>query len=306
MTYYHDPYGTNGYLLDRKGKKTLKNIDWIAKPLGYDTLICYSDGKKRGYFNMFTGKAAIKPMYNHAWIFSEGLAAVEDGGLIKFIDQTGKVIIDMQLPYINGADGYVFHDGYCIVHNDSRELFGMIDHKGNWALQPKYFSIECCDSMWIVNDGKQEAVLDRNMKEVLPLANADYEFTASEILATMPDHSLRRYSRTGELLDNFCIQSVDKMTYQTNELRYDKQFTYDDDGNVTGENDSSEPTYLEAIAGNVRYEAAYGWYGLMSPDGKIITPPSYSDITAIAHDAYLCKTNNDSGIILNGRGERVK
>ena len=46
--------------------------------------ICYSDGKKRGYFNMFTGKPVIEPKYDHAWIFSDGLASVDDGGWIKF------------------------------------------------------------------------------------------------------------------------------------------------------------------------------------------------------------------------------
>ena len=69
-----------------------------------DSLICYSDGKKRGYFNMFTGKPVIEPKYSHAWIFSDGLASVDDGGWIKFIDASGKVVIDPQIPYIPGAD----------------------------------------------------------------------------------------------------------------------------------------------------------------------------------------------------------
>lgn len=306
VRYYHDEYGQNGYVVDNSGKKTLTHIDWIAKPLGYDSLICYSDGKKRGYFNMFTGKAEIKPTYTHAWVFSEGLAAVEDGGMIKFIDQTGKVVIDQQFPFFNGADGYVFHDGYCIMHNDRRDLFGLIDHKGNWVLQPKYFSIENHDSLWIVNDGKQEAVLDSKMHEVLPFADADYEFSGDGFLATMPDHTLREYNRQGEIIEDFYIQSIERMTYQTDELRYDKQYTYDDDGNVTGETDSSEPTYLENIANNLRYEAASGWFGLMSPNGKVITPPAYTEITAIAYDTYLCKNASNGGVILNGKGERVK
>lgn len=255
---------------------------------------------------MFTGKAEIKPTYSHAWIFSEGLAAVEDEGMIKFIDQSGTVVIDKQLPYLNGADGYVFHDGYCIVHNDSRDLFGLIDHKGNWVLQPKYFSIENSDSLWIVSDGKQEAVFDSKMHEVLPFADADYEFSGDEFLASMPDHTLREYNRQGELVEDFYVQSVVRMAYQTNELRYDKQYSYDEEGNVNGETVSSEPTYLENIANNLRYEAASGWYGLMSPDGKVITPPAYTEITAIAYDTYLCKNANNGGIILNGKGERVK
>lgn len=306
VRYYRDEQGQNGYVVDNSGNKVLTHIAWIAKPLGYDSLVCYSDGKKRGYFNIFTGKAKVKPTYSHAWVFSEGLAAVEEGGMIKFIDQTGKVVIDKQLPYLDGADGYVFHDGYCIVHNDRRTLFGLIDHKGNWVLQPKYLSIKNADSLWIVNDGKQEAVFDSKMHEVLPFADAGYKSSDDGFLATMPDHSLRKYNRQGELVEDFYIQSVDKMTYPTDELRYDTQYTYDEEGNVTGETDSSEPTYLEETASTLCYEAASGWYGLMSSDGKIITPPAYTEIKAIAYDTYLCKDASDGGVILNGKGERVK
>lgn len=39
---------------------------------------------------------------------------------------------------------------------------------------------------------------------------------------------------------------------------------------------------MQAIAGCMCYQAEQGWYGLMSPDGQIITSPSYSAITAIS------------------------
>ena len=106
---YYTYYDEDGFLKTADGKKTITGIRWIAKPLGMDSLICYSDGKKRGYFNMFTGKPVIEPKYSHAWIFSDGLASVDDGGWIKFIDASGKVVIDPQIPYIPGAEGYVFH-----------------------------------------------------------------------------------------------------------------------------------------------------------------------------------------------------
>ena len=61
--------GRDGYLFNRDNKKVLKNISWIAKPLGEDSLVCYSNGEKRGYFNMYTGEVIIKPQYRHAWIW---------------------------------------------------------------------------------------------------------------------------------------------------------------------------------------------------------------------------------------------
>lgn len=44
----------------------------------------------------------------------------------------------------------------------------------------------------------------------------------------------------------------------------------------------------------------------MTADGKVITPPSYSEIKAIGYDIYLCKYNDEDGVILNGKGERIR
>lgn len=93
--YVPDYEDGEGYLINKKtGKKVLKNIEWIARPLGNDSLVCFSSDKKRGYFNAKNGKVVVEPKYDHAWIFSDGLGAVEEDGRIKFLDSTGKIVID--------------------------------------------------------------------------------------------------------------------------------------------------------------------------------------------------------------------
>ena len=156
---YYTYYDEGGYLKTSDGKKTITDIKWIAKPLGMDSLICYSDGKKRGYFNMLTGKPVIEPQYDHAWIFSDGLASVDDDGWIKFIDTSGKVVIDPKIPYMAGTDGYVFHNDRCIIHNDRRDRFGMIDKQGKWVLKPEYFSIYPFGKYWVIDNGIGKSVL---------------------------------------------------------------------------------------------------------------------------------------------------
>ena len=142
ITYYDGVYGKDGYVKDSNGEKTVTGIKWIAKPLGDDSLVCYSNGKKRGYFNMFTGKTVIKPQYEHAWIFSEGLASVVDRGWIKFINHSGQVVIDPKIPYFDGSDGYVFHNGYCVVHNNRRNRVGLIDKQvSNHEFDKRYYAI---------------------------------------------------------------------------------------------------------------------------------------------------------------------
>ena len=35
----------------------------------------------------------VKPKYQHAWVFSEDLAAVDENGRVKFINPKGEVVI---------------------------------------------------------------------------------------------------------------------------------------------------------------------------------------------------------------------
>lgn len=305
-TFCRTGYYEKGYVIDHDGNKTLKDILWIAKPLGNDSLICYSDGKQRGYFNKFNGKIAIEPRYNHAWIFSDGLASVDDNGWIKFIDPTGKVIIDNHQPYIPGMEGYVFHNGFCVVHNECRDKVGLIDPTGKWILEPQYFSIQQYDTLLIANNGTEETVMSTKLNTIIPYTKASYWIYDGIIFGTMQDHTMRQYDLQGNLIDDFYISNVEKITYPTNELRYSTTKNYDDNGKVISETEDNEPTHMQAIAGCMCYQAEQGWYGLMSPDGQIITPPSYSAITAVGADLYLCESQDDYGVLLNCKGERIK
>ena len=297
--YYISECGEDGYVENADGKKTITGIKWINKPLGFDSLVCYSDGEKRGYFNLYTGNVAIEPQYAHAWIFSEGVAAVDDEGWIKFIDGTGKVVIDPRIPYYPGAEGYVFHNKHCVVHKDRRDRFGLIDKQGNWALEPEYFSIIPCDTFWILDNGKERSVITDNMQTVIPFFTGSVMISLSDgtIIATMEDHTMKTFTLKGEVIEDFCIQNIEAMTYDTEELQAA--------GLSDGEYAGPESIPVKAMARCKRYEAECGWYGLMTPEGKILTPPSYSSIEAIGADLYFCKSNEGGGVLLNGKGEKI-
>lgn len=290
--YYYPADDASGFVMDNDGNKTLKGVNWIAKPLGSDSLVCYSDGSKRGYFNKFTGKTVIDPRYDHAWVFSEGLAAVDDGGKIKFIDQSGKVVIDNSMTYVQGMDGYVFHNGHCAVHGKENGKMGLIDRQGKWAVKPEYVNVYPVDSLWVVDNGAQMGVLRNDMSVMIPISDGRLSFGGGAIFACQPDHTVRKYDRQGNLVDGFYVNEVEKLTFDTDELAP----VSDADG---------QPGYVEAVAVNSRYEAEVGWYGLMSPTGKIITPPMYKEIKAIGRDLYLCDEGAGYGVVIDGDGNKV-
>lgn len=247
-TYYSQEYQTDGYVETRDGKKTIKDIHWIAKPLGDDSLVCYSNGDARGYFNMLTGELAIKPQYKHAWVFSDGLASVDDNGWIKFIDANGNVAIDPKIPYIAGAEGYVFHNGHCVLHSNRRDKFGMIDKHGNWVMKADYDCIQPVDTFWIASKGGKQCVISKNMTVVLPFIDAVLWVSDNGISAEMADHTLRKYDLQGNIVDTFLISSVENIVYETGELRYLKTNNGDDEGNLIGETEDLNPSPVHKTA----------------------------------------------------------
>lgn len=44
-----------------------------------------------------------------------------------------------------------------------------------------------------------------------------------------------------------------------------------------------------------------GYYGLISNGGRVITLPSYSEITTVGEDLSLCANELRYGILLNGK-----
>ena len=121
------------------GVVTIKdvNLDW-TQPSKNDSLAVFCTRNKRGYYNMYTGEIAVPAQYRRAWIFSDGLAAVQRNGNIGFIDHEGNVVIDFKFPFHgNPLNDFVFEDGHCVVANEEGKC-GVIDKTGAWIIRPEY------------------------------------------------------------------------------------------------------------------------------------------------------------------------
>lgn len=144
------------------GKITIKNsetgeitaekikFDWTSSSPNDSLGVFCTDGK-RGYYNSYTGKIVVPAQYRRAWIFSEGLAAVQKNGMIGFINRKGEVVIPFRYPYHgNPLSEFVFDNGHCIVA-DTTGKCGIIDRKGEWIIQPKYDNIDAYDEYVIAS-----------------------------------------------------------------------------------------------------------------------------------------------------------
>lgn len=163
------------------GKVTISGVSWYVEPDDCrDSLVVYSDGEKRGYFSKNTGEVIIAPQYSRAWVFSSGLASVEENGVIKFIDQQGNQAFDRTFKYQPGV-GLVFHDGYCIIDSDDDGLYGVMNTRG-------------------------ETVIEEISDEV--------KVSDSAIFITMKDNTIRRYDKNLNITDDFYIRWFDHLSYE--------------------------------------------------------------------------------------------
>lgn len=304
--YYHDRGEGMSYVFNSLTKeKTIKNLYWIAMPEGTDSLVCFCDGSKRGYFNKNTGEVAIPARYDHAWTFSEGLASVDEGGNIKFIDTMGKTIIDNIAPYKPDMEGLFFHGGYCMIDNEGPELSCLIDKRG-WTVLQEFNSIAHNNNyeLWKVRKGNEEGVYDKNMNLIVPMTEASINIYDEEICMTMPDHTMRKYDVKGNLIHDFYIVSIRDLEFEKPEIVNRPPST-----NVASEEiiETIDESYRpKAIARLIAYTAGDNYDGLMTREGYIVTQPLYENIEAIGDDLYLCTVSNEDKVVLNGKGEIVK
>ena len=191
------------------GKVTIKDIelDWTT-PSPNDSLAVFCSGNKRGYYNVYTGEITVPAQYRRAWIFSEGLAAVQKNGNIGFIDHMGDVVIDFSFPYHgNPLSSFVFKDGHCVVANKDGKC-GVIDPEGQWLIPPSYDYVSSYGEYAIVTrEGvTQQMGYDGNVINAFVLDNIkELTFQEEEIFETRSGEiqHLNRTVRTG--LYAYCI-----------------------------------------------------------------------------------------------------
>ena len=134
------------------GEVTAEKIkfDWTSSSPN-DSLGVFCTDKKRGYYNSYTGKIVIPAQYRRAWVFSEGLAAVQKNGMIGFINRKGEVVIPFRYPYHgNPLSSFVFENGHCIVA-DTTGKCGVINRKGEWIIHPNYDNIDAYEEYVIAS-----------------------------------------------------------------------------------------------------------------------------------------------------------
>lgn len=158
--------GTSNIVNPTTKEVIVKDIDWCHYSSNNDEapIVLFAKEGKRGFCNIETNEVIVPPTtYTKAWIFSEGLAAVEKDGYIGFVNTKGKVAINFKFSYRgNPLSEFVFHDGHCVVADSSNKI-GVINNRGKWVVKPLYDHVELAKDYAIVyNDGDFKKQVDFN------------------------------------------------------------------------------------------------------------------------------------------------
>jgi hypothetical protein len=131
------------------------------------------DEERYGYINPQTGKVVIKPEFEKAHQFSEGLSSVKiHKGLYGYINKTGRFVIP---PKFIGADN--FREGVAEVY-DGGGKYGYINKKGKYLIPPilKWHSWPSEGLIAVESEDKLHGFMDLSGKIVIPYK---YKYAAS-------------------------------------------------------------------------------------------------------------------------------
>ncbi len=288
--YYQD----SGRIYDNVKKEVvLKNVDWAYTSSDNDSLAVFAQKDKRGYLNRFTGEVVIPAIYTRAWVFSEGLAAVERDGELLFIDHKGQVVIDKDFTVMGDEPIYAFKDGYCEMKNSLDGKSGLIDRQGNWALLPEYDWVGNSYGLWKVRKDDSFGLFSAEMDTMFSADKVNISIVEDIIEVRYKNHTAKRFDHEGNVLVDFVIDEISTMRYETMELR------------PCESSEGYDEYMIHAVADCQMYMVRCDYteyYGLMDRRGRRVTLPDYESIEAIAKDLYLCQPQ---GIIINNKGERV-
>ncbi len=176
------------------GEVTAENIkfDWTSSSPN-DSLGVFCTDNKRGYYNSYTGKIVVPAQYRRAWVFSEGLAAVQKNGMIGFINRKGEVAIPFRYPYHgNPLSSFVFEHGHCVVA-DTTGKCGVINRSGDWVIQPNYDNIDAYEEYVIASSAGVRKQLTYDEKVI-------NSFVVDEIDALTYTEKERYENKDGEIV----------------------------------------------------------------------------------------------------------
>ena len=271
-------------------------LKWVADTPERDSLTVFCDKyDRRGFLNVNTGKIVIEGKYEHAWVFSEGLAAVvEPDGKMGFIDNTGEYVVAPTLDYFASHD-YVFKHGVCCI-GDRDGNQGLLGRDGEWVLPQEYYWIDYvaqADMFIPTKDEKEGLIRNGSFEWVYPVEYDDINWIDAPTgkgFILYKDFCSKHVAVDGTVIDEFLVDSTQELKYM---IKY---------------NSTTEDEY--AISDKVISFRVYNLWGVMDRHtGRVIIPAKYGNIEMASKNIIKCSLEPDSyddNVLYDLKGNKIE
>ena len=282
---------------NRTGKYTTPKLHHIyINEYDSDSIVVFQKKRngQRGYINLHTGRIVIKPQFEKAWNFSEGIAATYQDGIITFIREDGTPAFTTTFKVtLNGTSSFQYHYGYCVMSTPEGK-WGLIDRDGNWHVQPIYNAINApYHGFRTVTDGEKFGLMTYDGNMVLPM-----EYDA---ITRAPSHEGFYLSQNGLRWEvNYDMQVTKPFVHDGIHLiRYIDEYIDVDYYYTNLEEEEKEDIDL------FRFELNNS-YGVIDANGKVILPAKYSNICRVNDHLLEAKlSGTDDAILFDTKGRMV-
>lgn len=222
------------------------------------TLIPFEVNEKWGYINN-KGKIVIKPQFDEADKFSEGLARAQIELKSGFIDSKGKFVIE---PIYTFA--FSFSEGLAVVGKDMDSRWFYIDHNGKTAIEPNPKFI------WLgsFNDGLAQFSMNIGGN-----STDSYDARSGFIDKTGKIVIQPKFADAEAFSDALAVVSDDKPNKNT-QAYFNKKTFIDTKGNILTPFFDSAENFSEGLAA----VEINNYWGFIDKTGKIVIDPQFDFI----------------------------
>ena len=315
----NDYYRKRAFISDENGRKIIKNVTWVKYEKG-DSIVAFSKNQFRGYLNVRSGKQIVKPeKYTEVYLYKEGRAMAMTGDSIYILDDEGREIGKAFLwSKDRNTDINCFHNGGLPMVGENGKM-GVVGRNAEWLIEPQFDYITFgIDHYWIakkdavpaigddLGEPARAAVFDESTKLIVEGEwSRIWVSRDAGIIVTGKDNWQSCYDFDGNLVNDFVFDGVENLTYETGEAEW-RRIKTDSYYSVDEEYEDKEIP-ITKIATLMKYVTSEGWVGLISSEGKPITPPLYWDIKAIGKNVYKASLEKSSSysVLLNEKGKII-
>jgi hypothetical protein len=257
-------------------------IPCAAKEAEFKGLIPFEQNEKWGYINN-KGKIIIKPQFERAEPFSEGLAAVDDGSKHGFINAAGKFVIEPQYELANS-----FSEGLAPVAKKIGGPWGYIDSKGNTIIAPRFhWAYPFHDGMAMVG------IIDLESKTPHWAKMGYIDKTGSIIIEPRYDYAMHFFEGMALIADDKPYPGYDAI--QNRKAFIDKK------GNRVTDYFDDADSFSEGLAA-VKINRLWGY---IDETGTIVIPPIYKIAPTFSEGFAPVTCENGKDAFIDKKGTRI-